>query len=377
MREVYLDNAATTKPYQGVIEEMYSVYSRYYGNPSSTHMVGNAAKELVNVSRENLSKTISCFPEEIYFTFGGTESDNWALSILEPGDHLITSVIEHHAILNKCWALEKKGVNVTYIGVDNGGIVNPKDVENAITPNTKLISIMSANNEIGTIQPIREIGEIAHQNNIIFHTDAVQAYGHIPIDVNKLNIDMMSVSAHKVHGPKGIGFLYVKNGIDISPLIYGGGQEFGKRSGTENVPAIVGFGCIADIIVNLNNSKDTANILYLRNYFANKLLEEFDNVVINGDFNNRLPGNLNVCFKGCRGEQILRMLDMSGIYVSTGSACNSDSDEPSYVLKAIGLSDDDANASIRFSLDYETTQSDIDYVIDNLKLINNKGIKRK
>lgn len=377
MREVYLDNAATTKPYQGVIEEMYSVYSKYYGNPSSTHMVGNTAKELVNISRENLSKTISCSPEEIYFTSGGTESDNWVLSILKPGDHLITSVIEHHAILNKCRVLEQKGVNVTYIGVNKIGIVNPQDVENAITPNTKLISIMAANNEIGTIQPIEEIGGIAGRNNIIFHTDAVQAYGHIPIDVNKLHIDMMSVSAHKVHGPKGIGFLYVRNRIDIPSLIVGGGQEFGKRSGTENVPAIVGFGCIADIIVNLSSTSDNANILYLRNYFADRLLSEFNNITINGDMSKRLPGNLNVCFKGCRGEQILRMLDMSGIYVSTGSACNSDSDEPSYVLKAIGLSDDDANASVRFSLSYETTKSDIDYVIDNLKLINAKGVKRK
>lgn len=377
MREVYLDNAATTKPYPGVIEQMLNAYSKVYGNPSSTHRAGIVARNLIDVSRTDLATTINCMPEEIYFTSGGTESDNWVLNILEPGDHLITSVVEHHAILNKCWALEKKGVKVTYVGVDKFGIINPQDVANAVTPNTKLISIMTANNEIGTIQPIEEIGRIAHQNNIIFHTDAVQAYGHIPIDVNKLHIDMMSVSAHKTHGPKGIGFLYVRNGIDIPPLIYGGGQESGKRSGTENVLAIAGFGCISDAINNLENSRDIAHILYLRNYLYSKLISEFDNVTINGDIGNRLPGNLNVCFKGCRGEQILRMLDMSGIYVSTGSACNSDSNEPSYVLKAIGLSDDDANASIRFSLDYETTQSDIDYVIDNLKLINAKGVKRK
>lgn len=377
MREVYLDNAATTKPYPGVIEQMLNAYSKVYGNPSSIHRAGIVARNLIDASRADLATTINCIPEEIYFTSGGTESDNWALNILEPGDHLITSVIEHHAILNKCRVLEKKGINITYIGVNNIGVVNPKDIENAVTPNTKLISIMTANNEIGTIQPIEEIGKIARRNNIIFHTDAVQAYGHIPIDVDKLHIDMMSVSAHKTHGPKGIGFLYVRNGIDIPPLIYGGGQESGKRPGTENVLAIAGFGCISDAINNLENSIDIAHILYLRNYFCSKLISEFDNVTINGDIGNRLPGNLNVCFKGCRGEQILRMLDMSGIYVSTGSACNSDSNEPSYVLKAIGLSDDDANASIRFSLDYETTQSDIDYVIDNLKLINAKGVKRK
>ena len=365
-RTVYLDNAATTKTDPEVIKAMMPYYIKMYGNPSASYEFGNLSSTAIDEARLKIARFINADWEEIRFTSCGTESDNWVFrGLTSPGDHIITSAIEHHAILNTCKYLEEHGVEVTYIGVDKNGVVNPNDIKNAIKPNTKLISIMYANNEIGTIQPIKEIGQIAHDNGILFHTDAVQVYGHVQIDVQDENIDLLSSSAHKLNGPKGIGFLYIRKGIEIKPLLYGGGQQDGLRPGTENVPAIVGYGAATDIAKS-ELWERRRECLRVNNYFTEKLLKYIPDININGIEANRLPNNISVSFLGIRGETLLILLEMHGIYVSTGSACNSASGETSHVLTAIGLPEDVANSTIRFTLSHETTIEDIDYVIDVL-----------
>lgn len=365
---IYLDNAATTPVHSDVLSAMIPYFCDKYFNPSSRYEDAYDIMDDIKNAKKTLSKTINCLPDEIYFTSGGTESDNWALMYVKPGDHIITSSIEHHAILNKCKYLENCGIEVTYLDVNNVGIISDTDVENAIKDNTKLISIMTINNEIGSVQDISNIGNIAKRHGIVFHTDAVQAYGHIGIDVNKQNIDLLSVSAHKFNGPKGIGFLYVRNGIELPNLIYGGGQQFGKRSGTDNVPGIIGMAKAASIAYE-NIDFEAKYVSELRDYMQHRIEIEIQNIIINGfDENcNRSSNNLNVCFIGIKGEQLLTLLSMSGIYASTGSACNSSSSEPSYVLKAIGLSDTEANSSIRFTLSSKNTKEEIDYTVNMLK----------
>ena len=354
---IYLDDAATTAPAPEVISVMKDCLAFNYGNPSSTHFIGDVARHSIDRARESIAKYIGAEPEEIYFTSGGTESDNWALKSLaeqHPGGHIITTKIEHHAILNTCEWLEKHGIEVTYLDVDRYGIVSCADIEAAIRPNTFLISIMFANNEIGSIQPIAQIGEIAAAHNIVFHTDAVQAMRHLQINVKEMHIDMMSVSGHKFNGPKGVGFLYARNGVRLTPLIHGGSQEHGLRAGTYNTPGIVGMAIALDLPEYPLEEK--------RDYFIQKIMKEIPGAFLNGSYT-RLPNNVNICFKGCQGEMILEMLNQYGIYASSGSACNSDSEEPSYVLKAIGLSDEDANASIRFTLPQNITYNELDYVV--------------
>lgn len=364
---IYLDNAATTRPFPEVVEAMQPYLTEMYYNPSANYDKAYKVSDVLTKCRKTIADTISCDPTEIYFTSGGTESDNWALRFACAGQHIITSEIEHHAIINTCKYLEAHGVEVTYVGVDKFGRVNPDDVERAIKKNTSIISIMAANNEIGTIQNISKIAEIAARHNIIFHTDAVQAYGHINLDVNRTGIDMLSASAHKFNGPKGVGFLYVSNRIPLKPLIYGGGQQFGKRAGTENIPCIVGMTKAAELTHNDMYTKNKY-VYDIRNYFEKRIIGEISDASVNGDSNvNKLTNNLNVSFKGIRGEQLLTLLSMNGICASTGSACNSSSAEPSHVLKAIGLSDEEANSSIRFSLSGSNTLEEINYTIDVLK----------
>ena len=365
---IYLDNAATTKTDPAALEAMIPYFCEHYGNPASHHDIGYEVSDIVEESRRKIAATIGCKSSEIYFTSGGTESDNWALRMVRPGHHIITSAVEHHAILNTCKYLESQGVEVTYIYPDAMGLIHPEDIELFIQKNTFLISIMAANNEIGTIQPLRQVSDLAAEHNILFHTDAVQAYGHIDLDVNMLGVDLMSASAHKMGGPKGIGFLYVSDRVPMKPLIYGGGQQLGFRSGTENVPGIVGFAKAAEIAC------DSATLwerFYatrtLRDYFISCVKAEIPDVQLNGHQEYRLPNNANFSFYGVRGEVLLTLLNENGICASTGSACNSDSDEPSHVLLAIGCDNDAANGSIRFTLSHSTTMKDIDYVVGVLK----------
>lgn len=362
---IYLDNAATTPLDEAVLNEMVKT-SLSFGNPSAYYDYGYEVADILKHCRENIASSIHCISTEIYFTSGGTESDNWALRFVAPGSHIITTAIEHHAILNTCKYLEKCGVDVTYIQPDKYGLVHVEDIESAIRPNTKLISVMAANNEIGTIQPIHDIGVLAAAKNMVFHVDAVQAYGHIPVDVNFDNIDMLSVSAHKFNGPKGVGFLYISNRIPLQPMIYGGGQQRGMRPGTENVMGIVGMSKAQEIAIDKMNERNE-NISWLRDYLEDGILSEIPDVYINGSKLKRLPNNTNICFTGIRSEQLLSLLNMNGICASAGSACNSSSVEPSHVLTAIGLSEDDANASLRFTLSHSNTKEEIDFVIDTLK----------
>ena len=361
---IYLDNAATTPMLPEVIDAMRPYFIDKFYNPSSHYEQSYEINDEIKKAKETIASTLNCLPEEIYFTSGGTESDNWALHFAKPGEHIITSKIEHHAILNTCKYLETCGVEVTYLDVDSYGFVDPDDVVVAIKDNTVLISIMTANNEIGTIQSINKIGEISTHHNIVLHTDAVQAYGHLPIDVQKCGINMLSASGHKFHGPKGIGFLYIKNGIELPNLVYGGQQQFGRRSGTENVPSIIGMAKAAEIMHNMNNM-ETSYVKMLREYMKYEIINSIPNVKVNGSYH-RLSNNLNISFSGVRGEQLLTLLSMNGICASTGSACNSGSDAPSHVLKAIGLSDEEANSSIRFTLSEQTTKEEIDYTVDVL-----------
>ncbi|HHX13691.1 MAG TPA: cysteine desulfurase NifS [Clostridiales bacterium] len=376
MRQVYLDYAATTPVKEEVLAEMLPFFSLQYGNPSSLHKFGYTAREAVDLARERVAALIGAKASEIYFTSGGTESDNWAVEGVagaQPAGraHVITSKIEHHALLHSCAALEEKGHSVSYLEVDPTGFVQPHALKQAINERTCLVSIMFANNEVGSIQPIAELAKIANSAGIIFHTDAVQAAGNLPINVQQLGIDMLSLSAHKIYGPKGIGALYIKEGTAISNFIHGGSQEHKRRAGTENVPGIVGFGKAAELAArNLNDHiKKTTT---LRDYFIDRLLADIPDVQINGSREQRLPGNVNATFNYIEGEALLLDLDINGIAASTGSACSSGSFAPSHVLTAMGLPIEQVYSSLRFSLGDFTTKEDIDHTVSVL----NATVKR-
>lgn len=368
---IYLDNAATTSLKPEVLEKMMPYLKENYSNPSSIYSFAQKANTAVNDARSIIAGILGAKEREVYFTSGGSESDNWAIKgaadlLKEKGKHIITSKIEHHAILHTCEYLERQGYEVTYLDVDENGIVSPESVENAIRPDTILISIMFANNEIGTIEPIGEIGEIASKHGILFHTDAVQAFGHVPVNVDELHIDMLSASAHKFHGPKGIGFLYLREGVKIGTLIHGGAQERSRRAGTHNVPGIIGMAAAAAIAAR-DMEKNIAKETQVRDYAIDRILKEVPYARLNGDRKDRLPNNINICFRFIEGESMLIMLDQKGICASSGSACTSGSLDPSHVLLAIGLPHEIAHGSLRLTLSAETTKEDMDYVIDHIK----------
>lgn len=370
MNRIYLDNAATTAVAPEVLETMLPYFTEVYGNPSSIHATGRTAHKAVDQARRQVATAIGAQPQEIYFTAGGSESDNWAikgtaLAQQRKGNHIITSAIEHHAVLHTCAWLEKHGFEVTYLPVDEFGRVNPEDVEKAITDKTILISIMTANNEIGTIQPIREIGAIARAHKILFHTDAVQAVGAIPVNVDEMNVDMLSMSGHKFHGPKGIGALYIRKGVRIDTLIHGGAQERGLRAGTENLPGIVGIGKAIELAT-ANLDENARRITALRDKLMDGILERIPDARINGHRTQRLPNNCNVSIRYIEGEAMLLRLDLAGIAASSGSACTSGSLDPSHVLLAIGLPHEIAHGSLRLTLGADTTEKDIDAVLDTL-----------
>ena len=370
---IYLDNAATTRTAPEVAEAMLPYFSEYYGNPSSVYEFSGISKKAVTQAREQIASSIGAKAQEIYFTAGGSESDNWALkaaadALKEKGRHIITSKIEHHAVLHSCEYLEKQGFEVTYLDVDENGVIRLDDLKKAIRPDTILISIMFANNEIGTMEPIREVGQIARERGILFHTDAVQAYGHVPINVDEYQIDMMSASGHKLNGLKGIGFLYIRTGVKIRSFIHGGAQERKRRAGTENVPAIVGFGKAAQMAAeHMEEWADKER--ELRDYLIQRVLAEVPYTRLNGHRTNRLPNNCNFAFQFIEGESLLIMLDMAGICASSGSACTSGSLDPSHVLLAIGLPHEIAHGSLRITLSHENTREEMDYVVGEIKRI--------
>lgn len=370
---VYMDYSATTMVLDEVIEEMKPYFNEFYGNPSSAYSFSMKSKIALDEARNSIAEILNCKGEEIFFTSGGTESDNWALigtamANRNKGNHIITTSIEHHAILNACKFLESEGFEITYLPVNSEGLISIDDLKRNIKDNTILVSIMTANNEIGTIEPIREVGEMLKEKNIIFHTDAVQAAGHMKLDVNYMNVDLMSVSGHKIYAPKGIGILYIRKGTKIGNLIYGGQQQRGRRSGTENIPYIVGIAKAFKIVYS-ELDKEVQRQKKLRDIFINKALE-IPNVRLNGPRNEkRLSNNINLCFNGKDGEGILINLDMVGICASLGSACSAGAIEPSHVLTAIGLSREDAKSSIRFTIGKFTTEEDINYTINKLKEI--------
>lgn len=367
----YFDNAATTKVSEEVLKEMIPYFSVQYGNPSSLYTIGRYNKRAIEKARRQVANLINCEANEIYFTGSGSESDNTALKGIayankEKGNHIITSKIEHPAILNSCKTLEKQGYKISYINVNKDGIIDLNELISEITNQTILISVMFANNEIGSIQPIEEISKIAKKHNIIFHTDAVQACGNVPIDVKKMEIDMLSLSAHKINGPKGVGALYVKKGINFDSIINGGGQEKGKRSGTENVAGIVGLGKACEIAKKqMNNHME--KLKELRDYFIEQVEEKIPNAKLNGSRENRLPGNANFSFKNVDSQELLFKLDSKGICVSSGSACSAGDSNPSHVLTAIGLEKELAQGTIRFTFGEDNTKEDIDYLLDNLQ----------
>ena len=370
MKEIYFDHSATTAVKKEVLNEMIPYFSIQYGNPSSLYLVGRNAKRAIEQARERVANAINCKPYEIYFTSCGSESDNMAIKGFayanrEKGNHIITSKIEHPAVLNTCKNLENKGFKVTYLNVDENGFIDLNELNSVITNQTILISIMMANNEIGTIQNVKEIGRIAHSKNIVFHTDAVQAIGNIKIDVKNMNIDMLSMSAHKFYGPKGVGALYVKEGINFERVQDGGHQERNKRAGTENVAGIVGLGKAIEIATqNLEQYND--KLLKLRKYCIDELSKNIKDIKINGDLERRLPGNINISFKGCDSSDILIELDKVGICASGGSACSSGSSVPSHVLMAIKLEREWLEGTIRITLGDENTKEDVDYLVRNL-----------
>ena len=370
---IYLDNAATTKTAPEVVEAMLPYFSELYGNPSSVYQFSQKSKEAIAASRETIAGALGAKPEEIYFTAGGTEADNWAIKAAAEayrakGNHIITSKIEHHAVLHTCQWLEKQGYEVTYLDVDESGIVKLDQLKKAVRPETILISIMFANNEIGTIQPVKEIGQIAREHGILFHTDAVQAFGQIPIQVDELGIDMLSSSGHKLNGPKGIGFLYIRKGVKIRSFIHGGAQERKRRAGTENVPGIVGYGAAVERAVRTMEER-TAMERKLRDHLIDRVLHEVPYTRLNGHRTRRLPNNANFSFQFVEGESLLIMLDMEGICGSSGSACTSGSLDPSHVLLAIGLPHEIAHGSLRLTLSEETTEEELDYVVEAIKKI--------
>ena len=370
---IYLDNAATTRTAPEVVEAMLPYFTEYYGNAGSIYRLGSESKKAVIRAKETIAATLRAEPNEIYFTAGGSESDNWALKEVyeayrDKGNHIITSKIEHHAVLHTCEYLEKQGAEITYLDVDEDGIVDPKQLEKAIRPDTILISVMYANNEIGTVQPIREIGEIAASHGILFHTDAVQAYGQMPIDVADCHIDLLSASGHKFNGPKGIGFLYIGKKVKIRSFVHGGQQERGRRAGTENVAGIVGMEAAVKRAYRIMDEK-TKREIELRDYLTTRILREISNTRLNGHPVKRLPGNVNVSFESVEGESVLIMLDMRDICASSGSACTSGSLDPSHVLLALGMSPELARGSLRLTLSEDNTREELDIVVEELKQI--------
>lgn len=370
---IYLDNAATTAVKPEVFDAMKPYFLETYSNPSSVYSFAGKSGEAVEGAREQIASLIHANSQGIYFTAGGSEADNWALKEAaeaqkDKGRHIITSQIEHHAVLHTCEWLEKHGYEVTYLPVDENGLISTEELEKAIREDTILISIMFANNEIGTIEPIKEIGAIARKHDILFHTDAVQAVGHIPIDVEEMNIDMLSASGHKFYGPKGIGFLYVREGVRLGALIHGGAQERSRRAGTHNVPGIVGMGEAARLAIR-NMEENTKKEIKIRDYLIARLEKEIPFIKVNGHREKRLPNNVNVCFRFIEGESLLMMLDQKGICASSGSACTSGSLDPSHVLLAIGLPHEIAHGSLRMTLSEDTTKENVDYVVESLKEI--------
>lgn len=370
---IYLDNAATTKTAPEAVEAMLPYFSEYYGNPSSIYSLAAESKKAVSDAREIIADSIGAKASDIYFTAGGSEADNWALKATAEayawkGKHIITSAIEHHAILHTCQYLEKQGYDVTYVGVDEQGILKLDELEAAIRPDTILISVMFANNEIGTIQPIAEIGRIAHEHGVLFHTDAVQAFGHIPLNVEEMNIDMLSASGHKINGPKGIGAMYIRKGVKILSFLHGGAQERKRRAGTLNVPGIVGMGKAAEIAKEQMQQRISTEE-NLRDYLIERVLTEIPYSRLNGDRTKRLPNNASFCFKFIEGESLLILLDQLGICASSGSACTSGSLDPSHVLLAIGLPHEEAHGSLRITLSEKTTKEELAFVAEELKKI--------
>ena len=370
---IYLDNAATTKTAPEVVDAMLPYFSEYYGNASTIYSLGAESKKAMDHARQTIADSLGAKPEEIYFTAGGSESDNWALkataeAYASKGKHIITTKIEHHAILHTCEYLEKRGFEITYLNVDRDGLISLDELKAAIRPDTILISVMFANNEIGTIEPIAEIGEIAKEHGVLFHTDAVQAYAQVPIHVDEMHIDMLSASGHKLNGPKGIGFLYIRKGVKIRSFVHGGAQERSRRAGTENIPGIVGLGAAVERAMRIMDSK-TRKEIELRDYLIGRLENEIPHCWLNGHRTKRLPNNINFSFLFIEGESMLIMLDMKGICASSGSACTSGSLDPSHVLLAIGLPHEIAHGSLRLTLSEENTKEDIDYTVDSLKAI--------
>lgn len=370
---IYLDNAATTALKPEVFEAMKPFFLENYSNPNSIYTFAQQSKKAVDEAREAIAALIGAKPNEIYFTAGGSESDNWAIkgcaeALASKGKHMITTKIEHHAVLHTCEYLEKKGVEVTYLDVDADGRISLEQLEQAIRPDTFLISIMFANNEIGTIEPVREIGAIAKKHGVLFHTDAVQAFGHVPVQVDELNIDMLSASAHKFHGPKGVGFFYMRNSVKLGAYLHGGAQERSRRAGTSNVPGIVGMAKAAQLAVD-GMEEHSKKIAAVRDHLIERVLAEVPFSKLNGHREQRLPNNANFCFRFIEGESLLIMLDQKGICASSGSACTSGSLDPSHVLLAIGLPHEIAHGSLRLTLSEETTMEDVDFVADSLKAI--------
>ncbi len=370
---IYLDNAATTKTAPEVVEAMLPYFSEKFGNPSSVYRFASGNKEVISEQRDVIAGVLGARSNEIYFTAGGSESDNWALkaaaeAYADKGNHIITTKIEHHAILHTAEYLEKRGFEVTYLDVDEDGKIRLEELKRAIRPTTILISVMFANNEIGTIEPVREIGEIAHEHGILFHTDAVQAFGQVPIHVDECHIDMLSASGHKLNGPKGIGFLYIRKGVKIRSFVHGGAQERKRRAGTENVPGIVGLGTAVKRAAGTMKERSEKE-RELRDYLIGRVLKEIPYCRLNGHRTDRLPNNANFSFRFVEGEALLIMLDGKGICGSSGSACTSGSLDPSHVLLAIGLPHEIAHGSLRLTLSEETTKEDLDYVVDSLKEI--------
>jgi cysteine desulfurase len=370
MKQVYLDNAATTPVDPRVKAAMLPYLEEFYGNPSSAHSAGQAARAAVEEARGQVAALIGARPDEIFFTSGGTESDNWALkgtawARIDKGNHIITTAVEHHAVIESCHYLSKHGFDINFVPVDKYGLVDAADVEKAITPKTILISVMHANNEIGTIQPVEAIGKIARERGILFHVDAVQTAGHLPVKVSDLNVDLLSISGHKLYGPKGIGALYIRKGVKIETLMSGGSQERGKRSGTENVPGIVGFGAAAEI-ARAEMAAEAERLMILRDKLTTEILARIPDSHLNGHPVLRLPNNVNISFDYVEGESLVLNLDFEGIYASTGSACSSSSLEPSHVLLACGKLAEEAHGSLRFTTGKFTEASDIDAVIEAL-----------
>lgn len=370
---IYLDNAATTKTAPEVVDAMLPYFSEYYGNASTIYSLGAESKKAMDHARQTIADSLGAKPEEIYFTAGGSESDNWALkataeAYASKGKHIITTKIEHHAILHTCEYLEKRGFEITYLNVDRDGLISLDELKAAIRPDTILISVMFANNEIGTIEPIAEIGEIAKEHGVLFHTDAVQAYAQVPINVDEMHIDMLSASGHKLNGPKGIGFLYIRKGVKIRSFVHGGAQERSRRAGTENIPGIVGLGAAVERAMRIMDTK-TRKEIELRDYLIGRLENEIPHCWLNGHRTKRLPNNINFSFLFIEGESMLIMLDMKGICASSGSACTSGSLDPSHVLLAIGLKHEEAHGSLRLTLSEESTKQEMDIVAEEVKKI--------